>query len=247
MIPEDEGTAEVAIEWSRIQALIFDVDGTLYDDRRLRRALRYRVVRDQWYRPWRMFLIRRVLRQYGCVLESLRGASLPIEDLARTQLELTSRNCGVNLNQTGQSVKRWMEDEPVALMRRFAHKGLMDVLLCAKSRGLRLGVLSDYPASRKLHSLCLDHLFEAVVSSRDPHVGRLKPHPRGLEVLIERLGVSRSQTVYVGDRLDVDTAAAAAAGMHCVILTPHRKTPARTGWVEIQNYFELLDMINLSA
>ena len=54
-----------------------------------------------------------------------------------------------------------------------------------------------------------------------------KPNPRGLLVAIERLGATAGETLYVGDRLDVDLPTAEAAGVRCAIISPQAHREAR--------------------
>ncbi len=89
---------------------------------------------------------------------------------------------------------------------------------------MRLAALSDYPAEAKLRALGIADLFELVLCAQAPEIGVFKPHPRGLQVVLEQMGVDRHECLYVGDRADVDAAAAAAAGVACAILT---REPAR--------------------
>ena len=45
-----------------------------------------------------------------------------------------------------------------------------------------------------------------VLCAQDPEIGVFKPHPRGIEATLVRLGVVASEAVYIGDRsLDVDS------------------------------------------
>ena len=85
--------------------------------------------------------------------------------------------------------------------------------------GIRLGALSDYPADAKLQALGIRDQFEVVLSAQSPEVGVFKPHPGGLEAVLDRMRVSVNQALYVGDREEVDAAAAEAAGLACAILT----------------------------
>ena len=52
--------------------------------------------------------------------------------------------------------------------------------------GLRLGVVSDYPARRKLDALGIADRFDAVVSAQDERVRSFKPNPRGILVALRR-------------------------------------------------------------
>ncbi len=81
-----------------------------------------------------------------------------------------------------------METEPLALLAGAVYPGAAELLTEAKQQGLRLGVVSDYPARQKLEALRLAHFFDVLVSAQDDDVQRLKPDPRGLVVALQRLG-----------------------------------------------------------
>ena len=81
-----------------------------------------------------------------------------------------------------------------------------------------MGVLSDYPAEAKLRALGLAGRFSLVLCATDPEVGAFKPNPRGFLRACERWQIARGDVLVVGDRVDVDAAGAAAAGMPCVII-----------------------------
>jgi len=136
-----------------------------------------------------------------------------------------------------------MEQEPLELLPRSAHRGLFEFLQAAKSRELRLGVFSDYPATAKLEAMGIAHFFDVVVSAQDSEIQRFKPAPRGLEVTLRRLGVKKHQALYVGDRPDIDAAAASRAGIACVIIGQRRSVAGEFGWIGISSYRELYDAI----
>jgi HAD superfamily hydrolase (TIGR01549 family) len=110
-----------------------------------------------------------------------------------------------------------------------------DLLDALRSRGVRLGVLSDYPAEAKLRALDLADQFHAVVSAQDPAVNCFKPHPRGLLEALRRLGVAPTDALYVGDRHDVDAATAHAAGVACVIVRGRSAAPGAT-WTHAADF-----------
>jgi HAD superfamily hydrolase (TIGR01509 family) len=99
-------------------------------------------------------------------------------------------------------------------------------------------VLSDYPPAAKLAALGVDQYFDVAVCAQDAEVRAFKPSPRGIRVALARLGVEPREALYVGDRPEVDAAAAAAAGVPCVIVG--RRDAARAGgWAEVSGYAAL--------
>ncbi len=197
-------------EGREVRALVFDVDGTLYPQGPLRRAMMLRLLRAYWYSPVEGWTTLRALREYRHAQERLR---------------LTPSN-GVDQfapSSDRKLIRRWMEEEPLAVLAPLVYAELEEMLKTAKGDGVRLGVFSDYPAENKLRTMGLDKYFDVVVSAQDAEVQRFKPDPRGLEVTLRRLGVSKADAVYVGDRVDVDGAAAAAAGIRFVMAGDYKE------------------------
>jgi HAD superfamily hydrolase (TIGR01509 family) len=211
-----------------LRALLFDVDGTLYDQRPVRRAMLGRLIRHCLSSPSEGLSAMRVLREFRRAQETLRheGTTGDLE-LAQIRVAADAANCPED--RVRMHVGRWMEREPLDLVAAARFDGLTEVLATARRRGLRLGVCSDYPAAAKLQALGVAHLFDTVVCAQDADVQRFKPDPRSLLVALGRLGVSPAEAIYVGDRPDVDGVAARRAGMDCVIVSrsslPASKSP----------------------
>jgi len=70
-----------------------------------------------------------------------------------------------------------------------------------------------------------------------------KPNPRGLLVALKRLESGRAESLYIGDRVDVDAATAEAAGVPCVILTPQRSRNAHGAYTQVASYPQLRDLL----
>jgi 2-phosphoglycolate phosphatase len=86
------------------------------------------------------------------------------------------------------------------------------------ARGIRLAVCSNKPVAfskRLLERLNLHRVFATVVGPEDaPHP---KPAPDMLEEVVRRLGLSRSEVLYVGDMvIDIETARAAQIAVWAV-------------------------------
>jgi HAD superfamily hydrolase (TIGR01509 family) len=210
---------------NQLKAVLFDVDGTLYRQGPLRRAMLLRLLRFSATRPFEGLRTFRVLQAYRHAQEHLRGADqTDLGDLATAQIKVACERTNGDAASVAASVERWMEREPLPHLAPCIHAGLVDFLEACQARGLRLAALSDYPAEAKLRALGIADRFELVLCAQAPEIGVFKPHPRGLQVALERLGAERHECLYVGDRADVDAAAADAAGIACAILT---REPAR--------------------
>jgi HAD superfamily hydrolase (TIGR01509 family) len=202
---------------TQLRALIFDVDGTLYRQAGLRRLMAWRLVSAHLGRPRQGATAFRILAAYRRAQEALRKDAW-CSSLAETQLELACSWSGCDRPVVAACVSRWMQREPLELLAGLRFQGLLELLHAARSRHVRLGVFSDYPADDKLRALGIADLFDVVVAATDADVQRLKPHPKGLFVTLARLGVAPAEAIYIGDRADIDRPAASAAGVAAVLV-----------------------------
>ena len=224
-----------------MKAIVLDVDGTLYRQGPLRRAMLIRLLTAHILRPgvaWRTFS---ALRAYRQAQEHLRDDTSG--DVAAAQLRLACERSRLDRASVAACVERWMEREPLSLLGRFVQPGLVEFLEACRARGVRLATLSDYPADAKLEALGVSRYFDLNLCAQAREIGVFKPNPRGLQVVLDRLGATASEAVYVGDRADVDAAAAHAAGVPCAILT-ERTSPAITDpYFAAASYFHLRDFL----
>jgi len=227
---------EEAFDFARLKVVVFDVDGTLYRQGPVRRAMCLRLLGETLRRPAAGWQAVRTLRAYRRAQEDLRTHHGG--DIAGEQIRLTCARVGSNPPMVAACVERWMQQEPLKFLAANAWSGLTAFLGVCRARGLRLAALSDYPAAAKLSALEIAQYFDVILSAQSPDVDRFKPDPRGLQVVLESMDVSPHECLYVGDRAEVDAAAAAAAGIRCVIVSRRAKSAA-SGYTTVTSYTEL--------
>jgi HAD superfamily hydrolase (TIGR01549 family) len=201
----------------RIRAVLFDLDGTLYQQTPMRALMAIELMTIVFRRPLHAGQTWRTLAAYRKTQERLRLSSMT-GAASRTQLHAAAERAGLTAEQVEQIVNEWMFERPLKYLRWCRAAGLFDLLAFLDRRGLELGVLSDYPAENKLRALGLAGRFSVVLSSSDPEVGAFKPSPRGFLLAAERWHIDPSEVLVVGDRVEVDARGAAAAGMPCIII-----------------------------
>jgi len=226
---------------AHVEAIVFDVDGTLYRQSRVRRGMLFRLLRAHATRPAEGVRTMRALRAYRRAQEHMRDAAERHGTAAEGQLRLACEWTGLEATMVGACVERWMEREPLDLVGRATQPGVGEFLAAAERRGVRLAVLSDYPPRGKLAAMGIDRYFDVAVCAQDADVRAFKPDPRGIEVALEKLGVGRARALYVGDRPAVDAAAAARAGVPCVIIGRRDAVHEQSfgGWTEVSTYAAL--------
>lgn len=96
----------------------------------------------------------------------------------------------------------------------------VEEVLCTLRAKYKLGIISNYAIPecvyRLLRTYGLDKMFDAVVVSGA--VNKRKPSPEIFKNTAIELGVSPSETVFVGDTQDADVDGAKAAGMKSVYI-----------------------------
>ena len=215
-----------AIDWTAIELVVFDIDGTLYDQRALRIRMAREMLPDALLgRSIRVF---RVIRAYRRIRERL--GEQEVEDFEPKLIAATASTAGCTQADVLAIVEEWIERRALPHLAELRYEGLPELLSALSQKGKAIGVFSDYPAARKLAALNVR--ADYVVCAGDSACGLLKPHPRGLENLIAAAGVTPAATILIGDRTDRDGLAAKRAGTRCLI----RSSGSVEGWQTFADY-----------
>jgi len=203
---------------ARIRAVLFDLDGTLYDQPRMRRLMVRELLTDLICRPRSATRRLRGLREFRRAQEALRHATAGEGRLDRAQLALAATRAAVPAEELELLVREWMEERPLKHLARCGYSGLGALFAFLASSDVQVGVFSDYPPVAKLRALGVAEHCSLMLCASDVEIAAFKPNPRGFLVACERWGLAPHEVLMVGDRADVDGAGASAAGMPCVIL-----------------------------
>jgi putative hydrolase of the HAD superfamily len=219
---------------SDLQAVVFDLDGTLLDRRRSFEQF----VRDQWERFALSLDVGR--EQYvQTLIEVDRDGYAPRKELFTgicTQFELPSA-----LAET------LLKDYRVGFPRAcLLFPDATQTLSSLRVSGLKLGLITNGSVrmqSAKLACLSLSPMFDTIVISEAEGIS--KPTRAIFERALERLNVSPAHAVFVGDHPEADVAGARAAGLRAI----WRRDPSVSRVVEadavIEELSELLTLLRI--
>jgi len=213
------------------RVVVFDVDGTLYDARRLRRRMLTEILLYCLGDPRRLTLLR-TLHVYRCEREKL--ADQEATNIIALQYERPAALLQVPPGEIESKITPWIHKRPLRHLETTRVSGVRRFFDHLRDSGRKLGVLSDYPAASKLEALGLP--ADCVVASTDPEVNRLKPHPAGLELLIRKLDADPSECLLIGDRDSRDGEVARRLEMPYYLRVARASDPYR----EFTDYLELL-------
>jgi FMN phosphatase YigB (HAD superfamily) len=198
-----------------IHALIFDLDGTLYDTRGFARRL-------VLARPQEGFLMLAERR----IRKGLAGADY--DSAGAYYGEFFSRMSRA-AGRSAEGLRNWYFDRYIPLMCGILKNyyrprpGTAELFEWLAVGGFPFAVYSDYPrTAERLSALGLDPVLGAKLYGPEDF-GAQKPAARPFLSIARDLGVPPDCTLVVGDRDDTDGAGAAAAGMAYIGIINHTK------------------------
>jgi len=201
-----------------IDAVAFDLDGTLYPNYRLYVRLVPFILREH-----------KLLRAMGKARDTLRSAAHE-----GRFYDLQARFMAEILNDDPESVKDRTErliyrgwEEFFKQIKLFPH--VEETLEAFRSAGLKTALLSDFPPEIKLSHLGLADGWDAVLCSE--RAGRLKPAPESFRVLSQTLGVPPARILYVGNSVKYDVVGATGAGMKAALISRRVRKAAGADFV----------------
>lgn len=217
------------VHWEQVQGVIFDVDGTLYKQQKLRRYMilemfLYYIFRPQrWQEPLIIFEFRRFRETH---------AKCNFEQSPYKVYELIAKKFNVSISMVNKLVKLWFLNRPMRHLRLCRFTGVSEFINALISADVKVGVFSDYPGEEKLRALGLPEML--CVCSEDPDVNRLKPNPKGLQIITSKLNLPIDRVLFIGDRQDFDGLCAYRAGI------PFLLFQKQCAPLSFNSYFKLL-------
>jgi len=198
------------------QAFIFDVDGTLYDQIKLRRMMfgalvRHLVRNKNFIRDIHILYSFRKRREILSRDENDPGC------LENRQYVEVAHKLGVSVDEVRRVVTNWIFEKPLNYLAACIYPGVKDLFSLLMRNKLKIGIFSYYPSLAKLKALEL--YADVVICATDENVDRFKPHPKGLLVTAKELGIPVKSCFFIGDRDDKDGECARRAGMPYLILS----------------------------
>jgi putative hydrolase of the HAD superfamily len=214
------------LKLTAIQAVVFDLDGTLLD----RRRSFDRFVRDQRMRFSDVLCAIDEDEYVECLVELDRDGYAPRKNLITGM----AARFGLPIPFAEMLLSDYRAGFPSACV---LFPDAAQTLSSLRASGFKLGLITNGSVrmqSRKLECLTLAPMFDAILISDAEGIS--KPDRRIFHRALERLNANPAQAVFVGDHPEVDVAGARAAGMRAI----WRRDPMVPGRVEAEAVIEEL-------
>jgi len=200
--------------FNKPQIVVFDLDGTLYEQAKLRKIMLFKLLGYYMLRPWKFSDIL-ILYHFRKEREQRAGVQGP--DLNEAQYRWCSDKTGKDLSTVKKVVDKWIFNYPNVYLKECIYPGVIQFLAELKERDIITAVYSDYDAVKKLEYMQL--AVDIVVSSTDFNINSFKPSPKGLNYILSTMEITdKSKSLFIGDRDELDGKCAENAGVPFILV-----------------------------
>ncbi|AAX17019.1 HAD family hydrolase [Borrelia hermsii] len=202
-----------------IKAVVFDLDGTLYPEMGINL-----VMFPEFLKNIKFFLAFKKVRKEIRVLQSGRSVPSSRDELISMQVEMLANYLGFNKNRCEFLLNKIYYGESFSNKFRNLkpYFGVRDLIYSLKSKGIKLGVMSDFPIATRVSNLLRieDSFWDVLYSSED--TGYLKPNKIAFLRIIDELGIDSNHILYVGNSYEYDILGASGVRMRTAYLSKRR-------------------------
>ena len=200
------------MDFNKYDLYVFDVDGTLYYQNKLRLIMGKRLLMYYLLHPLK-FKDLIIIKNFRSLRENAKDTN--------GLFDITAKKCNVSASRVNEVIKKWIYENPIDALIASKDDTLLAIIDKLKANGKTVVIWSDYEADDKLKALKLS--TDYVYTAEQERVGELKPSPKGLKLIMSDLRVAKDKTIMIGDRMVKDGEAAKKAGCDYLILSKSKK------------------------
>ena len=200
------------MDFNKYDLYVFDVDGTLYYQNKLRLIMGKRLLMYYLFHPLK-FKDLIIIKNFRSLRENAKDTN--------GLFDITAKKCNVSVSRVNEVIKKWIYENPIDALTASKDDTLLAIIDKLKANGKTVAIWSDYEADDKLKALKLS--TDYVYTAEQERVGELKPSPKGLKLIMSDLRVAKDKTIMIGDRMVKDGEAAKKAGCDYLILSKSKK------------------------
>lgn len=198
-----------------LRGIIFDVDGTLYEQKAVRLEMAMQLFRFYLLHPWR---IRELwgLALFRKIRENRQFLAVPMPE----QIATVSKKIGLPAKRLQCTIQKWMFEKPLPLIAKHAYQPVLTFLHRMQAEGKRIIIYSDYAPEEKLQVLGI--VPDAVFFPGKAGINTLKPSKESMQSILRAVSLPAEQLLFLGDREEKDGESARMVGIPFFLVS--RKT-----------------------
>ncbi len=202
-------------------AVAFDLDGTLYDQKKLRLIMACRLGLYYLCHPFclkELFILKtfRKVRDHWDEIEPTLNGTDDETDQDSAIYAYVGKKHNAEAGYVASVVKRWIYEDPLSALGKCEDHKLASYIKDLRDADIPVLIFSDYPIEAKLSAL--EITADGLYAPGDERKIELKPSPKGLHCILEDLHLDPDRLLMVGDRDVKDGESARRAGVDYVIL-----------------------------
>lgn len=188
------------------KAVIFDVDGTLYNQSHMRIYMFIRLVS---FYSLHLKSIKELIAIYYFrkLREEEKYRASGIEKIT----EIVAERLHIKTDIVASAIKKWMFEIPLDVINKCSYS---DVISCARKfrdAEKKIIIYSDYPAEEKLSALEIP--YDYIFVSGEGYLQELKPSIHAMKHILHSTELSPNEIIYIGDRDEKDGTSAKLVGI----------------------------------
>jgi FMN phosphatase YigB (HAD superfamily) len=196
---------------SAYDLFIFDLDGTLYDQHRLRNIMVAELF-FRWITCRVSFRELRIITSFRKMRELNLGYASP--RVYEDQFTWSAEALDIPFEEVKKVVEHWMLSYPLKHLRKSRYPGVKSFFGLLREQNKKIAVFSDFPVDKKLAELHLS--VDKTYCSTEYHIAQLKPTKKGIELICRDFKCPLEKAVFFGDRMDTDGETARLAGVQFI-------------------------------
>ncbi|MCL2480465.1 MAG: HAD family hydrolase [Spirochaetaceae bacterium] len=213
----------------KIEAVIFDVDGTLYPNYKM-------------YLTSVLFFFRHPLLStaFNRMRHKVRKTDYS-GHFRELQVSIFAKEIKKTEQEAAHLMEKYIYGQFVSMFKWIKpYKIIKKIVADLKNRGIKVGIISDFPAGKKISYLGLDGYWDVVCSADE--IGALKPRLEPFNTVASKLGINPEKIIYVGNHYHYDIIGANNAGMMTAHFSLFKKRNSKADYT-FYNYKKLWEFL----
>lgn len=222
----------------RLKAVFFDIDGTLYPNW----SMYYHMIFSMIFEPLLSIRFSKARKAIRKLDESQQPSDFKTFRQKQAEIVCSYYKHHVDVSQMERRIEKSLYKNWESSFRGVSlYNGVKPLLEFLKEKGLKVGLLSDFPIQNKLRYLGIpSSLIDYQICAED--LGALKPHIRPFKAISEISECDPNEILYVGNSYSKDIVGAKNAGMITAHLTK-KKVENSVADITFRDYIALKEKI----